>query len=67
MTRVYMGKQDIQGYTGYTVLLGYTWVNRIHKGIQHYQGKHGYIGDIGVCNVYSMTRINMGKQGIQYG
>ena len=23
-TRVYIGKQDIQGYTGYTEILGYT-------------------------------------------
>ena len=37
MTRVNMGKQDIQGYTRYTVLLGYIWVNGIHKGIQDIQ------------------------------
>ena len=43
ITRVNMGKQDIQGYTGSTVLLGKTWVyrvysmtrvNTIYKGIQ---------------------------------
>ena len=27
-----MGKQDIQWYTGYTVLLELTRVNRIHTG-----------------------------------
>ena len=53
MTRVNMRKQDLQGYTGYTVLVGYRWVNRtktrvnrvysIHRGlqgIQYYYGKH---------------------------
>ena len=32
ITRVNMGKQDIQGYTRYTVLLGYSWVHRIYMG-----------------------------------
>ena len=36
-----MVKKDIQGYTGYTVLLGYTWVNRIHRGIQGIQNYYG--------------------------
>ena len=30
-----MGKQDIWGYTGYTVLLRYSWVHRIYRGIQY--------------------------------
>ena len=42
-----MGTQDIYGYTRYTVLLGYSWV---------------YTGYIGVYRVYSITRVNMGKQ-----
>ena len=29
--RVYMGKEDALGYTWYTILLGHTWVNRIHR------------------------------------
>ena len=39
MTRVNMGTQDIQGYTGYTVLLGKTWVHEIYRGIQGIQYK----------------------------
>ena len=44
------------------------WVNRINKdikGIQYYQGKHGYTAYIGVYRVYSNTRVNMGTQDIQ--
>ena len=48
MTLVNMGKQNKQGYTGYTVLLG----------------KHGYTGYIGVYRVHSITRVNMGTQDI---
>ena len=36
MTRVNTGKQDIQGYTRYTVLLGYSWVHRIYMGTYIY-------------------------------
>ena len=35
ITRINMGKQDIRGYTGYTVLLRYSWVHRIYRGIQY--------------------------------
>ena len=68
-----MGTQDIQGYTGYTVLLGQTWVHRIYRGIQgiqYYwvnmgtQDIKGYKGYIGVYRVYSTTRVDMGKQDI---
>ena len=34
ITRVSMGTQDIPGYTGYTVSLGYSWVYRVYRGIQ---------------------------------
>ena len=38
MTRVNMGKQDIQGYTGYT------WVKRIHRGMHGIQRKEKCTG-----------------------
>ena len=28
-------------------------------------GKHGYTGHIGVYRVYSLTRVNMGRQDVQ--
>ena len=37
ITRANMGTQDIYRYTGYAVLLGLTWVNRIYIGIQGIQ------------------------------
>ena len=46
-----------QGYTGYTVLLGYRWVNMMHRGIQYYWGIHGLTGYIGV---YRITMVYMG-------
>ena len=64
ITRVFMGTQ---GYTGYTVFLGKTWVHKIYRGIegiQYYWAKHGCTRYIGVCRVYSTTRVNMGTQGI---
>ena len=42
MTRVNMGTQDVQGYTGYTVSLGKKWVQRINMGTQDIQGYTGY-------------------------
>ena len=33
MTKVNMVKLDIRGYTGSTVRLGQTWVDRIDRGI----------------------------------
>ena len=37
MTLVNMGKQNKQGYTGYTETLELTWVHRIYRGIQSIQ------------------------------
>ena len=49
MTRVNMRKQDLQGYTGYAVLVGYTWVNRTKTRVNR---------------VYSITTVNTRNQDI---
>ena len=59
--RIYRGIKSIQYYQGKRV-------HKIYRGIQciqYDQSKHGYTGYIGVYKVYSMTRVNMGKQDIQ--
>ena len=48
-TRVNMGAQDIQGYTRYTVLLGWKRLCFFSRAYR----------------VYSTTRVNMGAQDIQ--
>ena len=53
-----MGTQDIQGYTGYTVSLGYSWLYRIYRGIQGYTC---YAGIITYC-----TNILAGLYGDYY-
>ena len=56
MTLVNMGKQNKQGYTGYTETLELTWVHRIYRGIQSihfYEGKR-------------VHKIYRGTQGIQH-
>ena len=44
------------------------YIQRIYKGIQgiqYYEGKHGCTRYIWVYRVYSISRVNMGKQDIQ--
>ena len=67
MTLVNMGKQNKQGYTGYTETLELTWVHRIYIAVYRVYSittVNVYTRYIGVYRVYSITRVIKGKQDI---
>ena len=69
MTLVNMGKQNKQGYTGYTETLELTWVHRIYIGVYRVYSittVNVYTRYIGVYRVYSITRVNMGTQDVYW-